>query len=309
MSKKLDTSWFNLKNYDGLKDLDLYGWHQQLAIRGKIKSVLLSYDAIKDIEGKYLSDVEKMEIYEAVEERELLGTYGEWEEVYAAPALRWVERIKNNPIIDLDYENKYESHGSDLKYPFNTHSVTSTPAHIIYLLAADEQLDNVWQYCDILYEDGEVTEKQGELIETPYDLLSIEQESIENIGLAHVTVDLTASDEQIKLDFCHWLSKYREATKFGSKKKYFTNNDLAEWVCKRLLPYIDLMLIAKIEGKRIYNSTMANLIYSDKPLLDFTDKTRRTTQSKAIKLLQNKTLTAIEAQLHSMPQKRSTKKC
>jgi hypothetical protein len=33
ISKKLDTSWFDLKNYDKVKELDLREWHFQLSMR------------------------------------------------------------------------------------------------------------------------------------------------------------------------------------------------------------------------------------------------------------------------------------
>ena len=33
LSKEFDTSWFDLKNYDKLNELDLYGWVEQIGIR------------------------------------------------------------------------------------------------------------------------------------------------------------------------------------------------------------------------------------------------------------------------------------
>jgi hypothetical protein len=314
MSKKLDTSWFHLKNYEGLKDLDTYGWYRQLVIRGRIKSLLLTYDDIIEIEREDLNDSERSEIYEAITDRELLAR--EWAVLHAVPALRWIERIKSNPIIDSNDSDVYKMHESQSKYPFNTYSITSTSAWNMYLIANDDQLSDVWKYCDILYEEIEVTEKQGDLIETPYDLLAIDRGILENKGLAHVTVDLTATDEQIRQDFCHWLTEYRRATKFGPKnkkqQKFFTSTDLSNWEEERLLPYIDLMLISKIEGKKINNPDMAKLIYSDKYSdkrsdLDFTDKVRRTIHKKAVKLIRQKTLAAIEAQLHSKSPNRSKK--
>ena len=43
---------------------------------------------------------------------------------------------------------------------------------------------------------------------------------------------------------------------------------------------------------------MAELIYSDKPDVNLSERVRRTTQLKAEKLFRQKTLAAIEAQLH-----------
>jgi hypothetical protein len=263
MAKKFDTSWFNLKNYQGLKDLDLYGWYRQLAIRERIKSILLSDGDILKIEGKGLNNFEGIELLEALSERKLLAGI-EWEARYAEPALRWVERIKSHPILDL---NDLNEETSGLKYPFNTYSVTSIPAWDFYLIVNDGDLSKVWRTCDNLYNEGEVTEEQGKLIGAPYDLLAIEDGILGSNGLAHVTVDLTATDEQIKEDFCHWLTEYRKVINFGPKNKkqnkFFTREDLSHWEEERLLPYIDLWLITKVEGKRITYPDRAKLIFND----------------------------------------------
>jgi len=305
MSKKFDTSWFNLKNYEKLGDLDLYGWYQQLVIRNRIKSVLLSYDDIIDIEGEDLNDYEKSEIEAAVYDREWLVPSGEWEDLYAGPAFRCIERIKNNPIFVSEENSDYTLHESDLKYPFNTYSVTSTPADVMHSLGTMHELSHVWHYCSLFYQGLENAENQDEFIKTPYDLLCINEGILEYKGLANITVDLIASDDQIKKDFSHWLSKYRKAIKFSSKKRIFTNDELKVWNRERLLPYLDLKLIARFEGKRIYNAEIAKLIYKDKPTVDFTESVRRTIKRKAEKLIRQKTLAAIELQLYSKLPKRS----
>jgi hypothetical protein len=99
MSTKLDTSWFNLKNYDGLKDLDLYGWYLQLHIRDWIKFILFSYDDLIEIEGKDLSELEQMNIYEIESSREILSPYGEWEDLYAGPARDYLKQIKKIQLL------------------------------------------------------------------------------------------------------------------------------------------------------------------------------------------------------------------
>ena len=45
MENEFDSSWFDLRNYDKLKDLDLLGWHRQISIRNWIEFELFSDEA------------------------------------------------------------------------------------------------------------------------------------------------------------------------------------------------------------------------------------------------------------------------
>lgn len=59
MAKELDTSWFDLKNYDALKTMSTEGWIWQLIARDQYHKVernrLLSHD--KDQHDRYLSSI------------------------------------------------------------------------------------------------------------------------------------------------------------------------------------------------------------------------------------------------------------
>jgi len=65
-------------------------------------------------------------------------------------------------------------------------------------------------------------------------------------------------------DFRHWLTEYRKAIGCESKKKNFTDKNLSEWVQWRLLPYIDLMLVANFEKKTMTQANAAWLIFVTK---------------------------------------------
>ena len=197
MENEFDSSWFDLRNYDKLKDLDLLGWHRQISIRNWIEFELFSDEARDEelLEDIMLSNCpELLDDWKKIDDKslnksELLAELLLKEEsemkklldVLKAPALRWIERIKNKPIIesedgiglDGEYE-RYKAQASNLKYPFNTYSVISTPARSIRFLANDNRLSDVWKCCDYLLEEGEIDRKQSELLDTPFDLLCIE---------------------------------------------------------------------------------------------------------------------------------------
>jgi len=283
MAEELDTSWFDINKYEKLSSLDLWGWHTQISIRNEIR---------RNKEA----------------------------------AAKWLERIKINPIIDDDDDNcdcdcevevevevevegegegegEVEGEGEDReveydsRFPFNTDSVMSTSALFIWYSGTDSRLNDVWACCELQDTYTGITAKQEALITTPYDLLSKER-GIDGVGLTNVNVDLTASDAQIMSDFRHWLTEYRKVAGYESCKKNFTDKNLSEWVQWRLLPYIDLTLVAAIEEKEITQATAAWLIFgSDADKVDIVDRLRRTTKPKAEWLFSDKTEAAIEVKL------------
>ena len=289
MKEKFDPSkWFDLKKYDGLSGLDLLGWHRQISIRNLINHTLFS------------------EI--ALENREILPP-DEWAEENNLPMiLKWIERIKRNPIIEssIEYEGFEVKKLSCLEYPFDTHSVKSTPAYSMHFLGTDELLSDVWNCCDILMEERIVTSEQYELMETPYDLLCKNRRNnqgytsiVETEGYAHLIVDLSVTDEQIRKDFKHWLAEYKKTIKYESTKTIFTEIHLSSWVDDRLLPCFDLLLIAKIEDKWLTNDKLAEYLFNDDPQSASDSNIRKTTKTNAEELMQDETLFAIQTQLNS----------
>jgi len=93
------------------------------------------------------------------------------------------------------------------------------------------------------------------------------------------------------------ISAYRKACGYYSHEKNFTNKNLAEWNKWRLLPYIDLMLVAKANRAEITQNKIARLIFDDELEVDIVDRLRRTTKPKAEWLIREETVTAIHAQI------------
>lgn len=270
MAEELDVSWFDLKKYDALAELNLGGWHTQLEVRKLI------FDCIyEDVHA----DLRNYDVYEIF------------------------EQIKNNPIwrhkeADLEFDRMPSPEVK--KYPFNTNSVSSTKSIDIWNYANTDKFKNVWDNCKSFSKLEDVCncciKSNSDLIEminTPYDLLY----SNDDFTTANVSIDLTATDEQILNDFQHWLTEYRKATGYHSNKNNFTNKDLTYWHELQLLPCIDLIIDAEIQGKKITQARTAELLNHN------LDKFRTTIRTNVRQLLRYETIAAIEAQLSSFPKK------
>lgn len=213
-------------------------------------------------------------------------------------AAEFAQRIKQNPIIDDFDEQEWEKHFlNKVVRPL----VMETPAHVLIDAFNNEKLNTMLARLksgDEVYFD----ENAPQISDTmPYDEICNLYE-IETYGFANVSVDLMASDEQIKADFNQWLASQRERTKCYevSKKNFrknFTDANLAEWVEYKLLPYMDLMFIKSVEQKEIQQTEIAELIFADEYNVDIIDRLRRSTQSKSELLMRDDTLNAIALQL------------
>lgn len=281
MSKEFDTSWFKLDKYDGLNDLDLFGWYSLINTRYWIHNCFndLFYDP-------YCNDSDKAKILNRIN-----------------------ECIKENPIeagSNVDREQwRIENYG-ELKYPFNTYSVQSATASDMNYMGTHELLDDVWRTIEA--EDDCPTEQGLKLMMTPYDILLRDYQRehthwSQYADTAHIRIDLSATDEQIKKDFNHWLSEYRKVVGYESRDKKFTEKNLGDWIKWRLLPYIDLTFIAKFEEKDITHVKAAGLIFPDEYDTDRVERIRRTTKPKSEWLMSNETISAIELQIASLPRR------
>lgn len=260
MAEELDTSWFSLKNYVSVDAFGLREWERQLTVRSYMwwcsNNQLDAFNEICDT---------------------------------------WIEIIKTAPIIP-NYDGDLRKWKRQQEYnPACFYSVSSTPAYHFWCGSSDDRLSDVWEACR-LEDEGNATEEQLKLADTPYDLLYL-QRGVSCEQHTNVVIDLTASDEQITNDFKKWLAAFRKATGYHSHVKNFTSKNLAEWSKWRLLPYIDLMLVAKANRAEITQNKIARLIFDDEYEVDIVDRLRRTIKPKAEWLIREETVTAMHAQI------------
>ncbi len=285
--KKFDTSWFELSKYDFLKGANLADWEKFLSIRYELYS-FICYGEKSDVE-----------ICETV--------------------FNFIEKIKNSPsyVKHLQDKNPFSdkpdfTHNPEL--PFNTYSVRSLSVFDAYLRGDFINCSrSALRACQInmgiisprydLYDDAEVVESKrfnSALLNKPIDFLIKDTERKTRTAFSSVTIDLEATDEQILKDFQYWLTEYRKAIKEYAPQKNFTDETLSDWVKWQLLPYIDLMIVAKYEGKKLHHHVAARLLFPDEFDVDTTERIRRKTKSKAEWLIQTETIRAIETQLANL---------
>jgi hypothetical protein len=107
MVEEFDTSWFDLKNYEKLNELDLSGWYRQIALRGGLLTGSYTKELIADV----------------------------------------IAFIKEDPINEHWDHDVTEWRQTYLKYPFNTFSVYSLQAKYCWFVSQHEYLEDVWESC------------------------------------------------------------------------------------------------------------------------------------------------------------------
>lgn len=261
-----DTSWFDLRNYDKLKELNLKGWIDQISMR---YATGILVDTIKSSSGRVEADGIIKDYQSTIKNTPIFGIQ--------------TTRETDDRCIDL---GDWRNNGSNL--PFNTYSVRGTPLISHVLLSQDKDLD-----LDCMYD-----ESKGRIGYTA-DMIYKEQNiTWPSDDTTHVTVDLSASDDQIMCDFKHWLTEYRKATSRIPVKRNFDQKKFKWWVRYGVIPYLDLMVIAKIEGKEPTQSALANLIFcNDHENINRTDKLRKKTIKEAKNLMTENMVNALIAEL------------
>jgi len=255
-----DTSWFNLEKYSGLEKLDLVGWRNQIIHRQCLEEAL-HYDQVDD------------------------GAF--WGHIVA--------KIKSSPVIEeslagIKLEDEAGSLGGLEKpeissgYPFNTVSVKST--------SVSAMLFNQSINKDIVNEGI-----SNEEMNMPYDVFLSNRDHL--VDKANVTIDIFATDEQIKQDFNHWLKFHRKKWNLENKKLAFSQENFTKWIKWRLIPYLDLKLISIYENKELSLVDIAGLLYSHEYSVDIVERVRRTTKVQAERLINGQTDLAMQAQLLS----------
>jgi len=116
----------------------------------------------------------------------------------------------------------------------------------------------------------------------------------EHQSYAYLCIDMNTPNAKIESDFKVWLKEYNAKV---NKKKFmvreFKETELWDYCDQKVLPFIDIRFIAKLE-----NISLTYKQYTD--LLEFTDVdvVKKTTKKKADHLISLNTLYAMHNQLH-----------
>jgi hypothetical protein len=275
MAEELDTSsWFDLKNYEPLKTMSIEGWASVLESRAYCQEVY-DYDAKQeDREWTLQAIADELKAgYFSVDP--FVDTY--INEDFAKEMLRGHSFSK----LTVDSLRNYQAWDmAEDRWPPQEWS------------AAFQKKRDEWQKpC----EDGENKDGLQEIADAPYDFRFKQYMNIDYIpSSAHVVISLDAPDEQIKNDFSHWLTHYRKSADYHvqkklAHKKLFTQKTFDYWIEYSLIPYLDLDLIAKIEGKKILQRQMADLIFPNPVGFTSIERLRDTTIPEAKRLMEQAT--------------------
>jgi hypothetical protein len=116
---------------------------------------------------------------------------------------------------------------------------------------------------------------------------------------AMLTVNLGATDEQLITDFGEWLKTHRSITNYKIREKRFTSKDFSKWISHKVLPYLDLSLIADAENKLLTQNLLGRMLFPDEYNVDLTERIRRSVKPLAEWLLDKKTIQALSFQVRA----------
>ncbi|WP_374086774.1 DUF6387 family protein [Methylomicrobium lacus] len=276
---EIDTSWFDLKNYEALKTMSTDGWAKALSIRHQI----------------YFSSIESDSPCQP----------GRPPRTFL---LKKVEALKKGVVIsneNADAGLNYKVNSILNGDPFSTFSVNSLSSYELAQLATNPNLSQVWEACNHMYEldanryDDKLSlipdRNLTEIAWTPHDV-NLRQQSNSPHPLAYVAVNLDSTNEQIIKDFDHWLTHYRKQVDLISRKNLISQKDFNHWIDYRIIPYLDLTLIAKIEGRKLTQHKLAQMIFPDEYNVDIVGRLRQVTKPEAERVMKNHIHKALSAQ-------------
>jgi len=275
VTKELDTSWFDLKNYEAFETMSAPDWLWQLETRKSFSNLLRDQPKLVNREYNILSS-----LADTLKQTGVIPD--EWEP--CPQTIQWEAEAK----LALELA----------RHPFSTASVDSLKSYDLWALVQKDSLSHVWDACKD--EEFEGWSSPRGIGNSPLDLHIKQDSCLDSVRLAHVTIDLSATDKQIKNDFAHWLTHYRKAVNYPSQKKLFnqTQKKFDYWVKYRVIPYLDLEYIAKIEGKKNSHVKLANLFFSeDLNVLNIVDRLEKVTIKEANQIFKNEIHKTLSIQL------------
>lgn len=248
-----------IEKYDEMSKLSLLDWYNLLAYR-KV-AVEPDYD---DSSKEILASC-------------LVTPLGKWP--FSKPLMDWHHPHAVNDIQILDvlgYAEVVDTHYKKIKNDFESISGQEEPT--------PESME--------IYENATKSLYRTMLEDNLY------QSSLKE---AAALIDLRFSDEQIFSSFKKWLSTKRdEAQKAGIAahfKKKFTQQDALDWSEKKILPYIDLMLLCKKFEVKLPYHIIGNVLFPDEYDVDLGERVRKVIKPLAEELFNHKTLEAILASI------------
>lgn len=287
MPKDFDTSWFDLKNYEAFKTMSIEDWIFQFKERCRYyKQINESWQHMLPCE----------------------------QSTYFLPIIAKLKRgvIKDDPNY-LRGRN-FILNATPIAEPFYTTSVRSIHSIDLWLMSKKDNLSRVWEACQHAREfviDDNLDAELFNIACTPHELNVKKYVPFDNATAGYVEINLSATDAHIKNDFDQWLKGYRMMTGYYnkapkkrsqkklSKKAEYTQKDFNEWIEYGVIPYLDIVFVAKMENKETPSyMEIGELIF---PYIDecYVGRVRDTTRPLAEWLIECEINKALVLQLES----------
>ena len=275
--------WFSLDGYDNAYDYSLHEWSTALELRSAAHSIL-----------EHLDD---KEISLSIEDRE--NHFWEFLEIASrklySETSRYTRISKNHEHWEMNCRTVSPVSVGSIGYSWDEISKNKKFSAFAENLVDGRPLKSKAE-----------REKFNEAEQTVYDFMHdlSGQDFINYTGCyAHILIELDAPEEVLVEHFKKTIRDYKRILNLPSSPKKITKNDLRNWAEKKILLYIDLMLLAKYHKKRISQQTMGVILFPDDYYVSLDDRVRKTIKPLADKLLSEDFIAALTAQADSTPEK------
>lgn len=263
--------WFSLEKYDLAKTLDAAGWYVQLYIRSRCLSFLPA--------GKNISGI--------------------------------LNLIRAAPIIDVTANSDLSFHyhrGMFYEEPIieqSKHGVHSLTVHELYMAAINMEESKRIQakaFFEII-----LNSLLGVSAESPRDLSILSRKKTaflyepvhhvlsKPLDQAMIGVNLLLPDRVLVEQFKSYLPLLREECGAELFSEKWHQPDFAEWARLGVLPYLDLMIWAQEEDKKITYQVLEEAIFPSREGSE--GRVRKTTAPKAEQLMSRESLALLRAQV------------
>lgn len=264
---------FDIADYAKCYQLDLIGWHKVLLFRYTLSSQI----------GKGNRTAESSNSIDSM-----------------------VTSILIDPLPRVEWDNSFME-----KSPI----VSVTDLQIVDFWFAKEYflyMDDAVEACELLEQQmasSNSQENAPELVHRSMHSYCLEHEIYTGSNHeAKVSVDLYATDDQLRAEFNEWLSVKRTEMELAEaepiRRKLFSNRDMRQWCEMQVLAYIDLKIIEKQYKLKIPNHVLGELLFLDTIDIDVTERVRKVVKPIASSLMKGDTQNSLQFAAYRVAQQR-----
>lgn len=302
MAEELDTTWFNLRKYDAVKSFKAADWYFQLEKRKVIRDYVQIYIEKKIQCGGWMDPWYENNCKKCIESIKAQPIFVN--EKQEPPSLS----VRDALISDLDcVRHNDHVNVSNLSFDEFINNFRSQPITPRPLIPASSY--KVMLTIDINASNAQLKKEFNEWLKSYrmsvkeefnnwHDNEKVWLDSVANNPKGNpndpLVLDKNMVDQRLKN-----LGSYKKLAHSKDREELFEIKKIEQWHKHRILPYLDLVLIAKATEKKLTQIKIANVLYNDLKNEDITKYIRDNPSKLAKTLLDEKTLEALRVQAKS----------